>query len=265
MDNKMELINFPFDNNQLKILFTQVIQMGEEIRKEKITNLDELDQARERITTWRKYIINMLEKILKPSIVLSQASGELINVKFNNNNGNLEQGKKEIINNINEILRIISKLRENISAISKNQQKGKEELISKFGKSIPKTDKALLIRTDYSNEEYWRSLNEIVQNPGNYFTEVEIVNNKKLESANLEEIMALVQNATKHTFMFIVDSIAINHPEKPILVVDLFTSPGQSFRIVASKLWLVINNLSIANLGFEDFKENVDKENIYRG
>ncbi len=265
MDNERELFNSPFDNNQMKMILTQVIQMGEDIRKEKINNIDELAQVRARITTWREYIIKMLENILKPSIVLSQASEELVNININNNNVSLEQGRKEIIHNITEILGIISRLRENVSAISKNQQKNKKEIMSKIGISIPKTDKALLFRTDYSNELQWRSLKEIVQKPGEYFTEVEIINNNKLESVKIDKIMALVQKTTKHTYMFIVDSITINHPDKPILVVDLFTSPGQSFRIVASKLWSVENNLSIANLDFEDFMENVDKENIYRG
>jgi hypothetical protein len=264
MDNERGLFNYPFDITQSNMILTQVIQMGEDIKKERIKNFDELAQIRARITTWREYIIKMLENVLKPSIVLSQASTELVNVSINNN-GNLEQGRIEILHNINEILGIISRLKEKLSAISKYQQKEKEEIISPIGISIPKTDKALLFRTDYSNEVNWRTLKEIVQKPGEYFSELEIVNNKKLESIKIEEIMALVQKSTNHTFLFIVDNITLHHPDKPILVVDLFASPGQSFRVIASKLWSVENNLSIANLDFEDFMENVDKENIYRG
>jgi hypothetical protein len=265
MDNEKDLYNFPFDNNQLILILAQVIQMGEEIKKEKINHVDELAQVREKITAWREYILKMLVNILKPSKMLSQISEELINIKINNNNRNLERGREEILHNITEILGIITKLRENISAIILNQKKGKEEKIKTIGISIPKTDKVLLIRTDYSNEVNWRSLKVIIQKPGENYSEVEIINTKKLGSAKLEEIIELVQKTTQHTFMFIVDSITIKHPDKPILVVDLFSSPGQSFRIVASKLWSVINNLSIANMDFEDFIENIDNENIYRG
>jgi hypothetical protein len=265
MESKKEMINYPFDDAQVKTILAQIVQMGEDIKKENISNLDELSRASGRITSWREYIVKILVKILKPSMVLSKASEELSNVDIKNNYRNVEQGRREIENNITEILDVISKLRENIYAVSDNQQNGKGELSGELGASVPKTDKTLLIRTDYSNEVIWRALIEIVQKPGEYSRGVEIVDNRKLASAKLEEIMRIVQNATRHTFVFIVDGITINHPEKPILVVDLFASPGQSFRIVASKFRSVENNLSIANLDFEDYLEKVDQENIYRG
>jgi hypothetical protein len=59
--------------------------------------------------------------------------------------------------------------------------------------------------------------------------------------------------------------VSLTHPEHPILVVDLFDEPGRTFRVVPSEMWSVENNLSIANMGFEDFVGAVDRDGVFRG
>ncbi len=65
--------------------------------------------------------------------------------------------------------------------------------------------------------------------------------------------------------MFIVDRIALTHPEHPILVVDLYTEPGRTFRVIPAEMWAVENNLSIVNMDFFEFADYVDQDGIYRG
>ena len=49
---------------------------------------------------------------------------------------------------------------------------------------------------------------------------------------------------------FIMDRTAIQGPEFPVLVVDLFDEPGRTFHVVPSQIQGVQNNLSIANMDF---------------
>jgi hypothetical protein len=49
------------------------------------------------------------------------------------------------------------------------------------------------------------------------------------------------------------------------LVVDLHDKPGRIFRVVPAEIGNVENNLSIANMGFDEFADAVDKDGIFRG
>jgi len=50
-----------------------------------------------------------------------------------------------------------------------------------------------------------------------------------------------------------------------VLVVDLYSDPGRSFRVIPSELWGVENNLSLANIDFEEFADAVDRDGVFRG
>jgi hypothetical protein len=63
----------------------------------------------------------------------------------------------------------------------------------------------------------------------------------------------------------IVDQTAISHPDHPLLVVDLYTGSGNEFRAIPSQIQGIENNLSIANMDFEEFAEAVDEDGIFRG
>jgi hypothetical protein len=78
-------------------------------------------------------------------------------------------------------------------------------------------------------------------------------------------VTALVPKGSEHSFVFLVDQIALTHPEHPILVVDLSDEPGRTFRVIPAEMWSVENNLAIANMDFDEFAERVDKDGIFRG
>jgi hypothetical protein len=51
----------------------------------------------------------------------------------------------------------------------------------------------------------------------------------------------------------------------PLLVVDLYVERGRQFRAVAAQIAPIDNNLSIANMDFEEFAELVDDLGVFRG
>jgi hypothetical protein len=67
-----------------------------------------------------------------------------------------------------------------------------------------------------------------------------------------------------HAIFFVADTTTMEHRDRPILCIDLLASQ-QPFRVVPSKLWSVENNLSLANMDYEEFVEAVDAEGIFRG
>jgi len=69
----------------------------------------------------------------------------------------------------------------------------------------------------------------------------------------------------ERSYLFVADRTAMTHPEKPVLVMDFFEEPGRTFRVIPTEMWGVENNLTLANMGFEEFADNVDSDGIFRG
>ncbi|MFD5915909.1 DUF6924 domain-containing protein [Kitasatospora sp. NPDC058201] len=61
------------------------------------------------------------------------------------------------------------------------------------------------------------------------------------------------------------DTVALGSAELPLVVVDLWGGPGRFIRVVAAEFWGIENNLSIANMDFEDFARAVDQGGVLRG
>jgi hypothetical protein len=60
------------------------------------------------------------------------------------------------------------------------------------------------------------------------------------------------------------DAVAQANDEFPILVVDTSGEDRPSFRVTARCLWAVENNLSLANMDWEEFAASVDPDGVYR-
>ncbi len=58
--------------------------------------------------------------------------------------------------------------------------------------------------------------------------------------------------------MFVVDGVTIRDADHPVLVIDLADQPGRTFRVIPSEMWSVENNLSLANMDFDEFADAVD-------
>jgi hypothetical protein len=134
-------------------------------------------------------------------------------------------------------------------------------------KSIPKTENALVLRTDFSDESAWEAIRADIQEPVNECGEefqacVDFLSDPEYDSLTVEQ---LVEACKGHTFIFIVDRVTLSHPDRPILVVDLYDEPGRTFRVVPSAMWAVENNLSLANMGFYEFADMVDQDGIFYG
>lgn len=133
--------------------------------------------------------------------------------------------------------------------------------------TLPVSDKSLLIRTDFSDEAAWTDLCERAQavSDQGFQACVECVSDPAYDGMSVAQLLALAARDGDRTFVFIADQPTFTSPERPVLVVDVHTEPGRTFRVTPQAMWCVENNLSIANMDYAEFADNTDADGIFRG
>ena len=126
---------------------------------------------------------------------------------------------------------------------------------------------SLVVRTDFSDEAAWDWLREEIVKPvgpDRFQAYVDFVDDRAYAGATPERLVAqFARNA--RPFLIVADSVAMAHPEHLLLVLDLLEVPGRTFRAPPSRIQGIENNLSIANMDFEDFATYTDDAGIFRG
>ena len=135
---------------------------------------------------------------------------------------------------------------------------------------LPITANALVIRTSFDNQQAWETACASIRAP-QYFTSDPFYANVDLlddiEFANLapDDLMGRIPENYPHSFLLVVDTITVTHPESPVLVIDLSAKRGRTFRAIPSQIQGIENNLSIANMDFFEFADSADDDGIFRG
>ena len=137
-------------------------------------------------------------------------------------------------------------------------------------KPLPNLNNSLLLRTDFSDDAAWVSLCEAVQHPNEqgFKAHVVCISDSAYEGLALEQLIALAPKGDQcghHAVAFIADVTTFFDAEQPVLVVDLNEQPGRTFRVIPRELWGVENNLSIANMDYDDFAKSADADGVFRG
>lgn len=134
-------------------------------------------------------------------------------------------------------------------------------------KNLPKTDNSLLLRTDYSDDAAWAALCEAVRQPNEdgFIAYVSCLSDPVYHRLTVEQLVALCPKDGDRSFAFLADEKTFADPERAILVVDLYHEPGRTFRVIPREMWGVENNLSLANMDYFEFADNVDPDGVFRG
>ena len=136
--------------------------------------------------------------------------------------------------------------------------------------ALPITKHPLVVRTDYDDQHVWEKICELIRAPvyegsDTFYAYIDLLDAGELRNASEEDLLARVPNDYPHSFVFVVDRLATHHKDFPILVIDLHDERGRTFRAVPSQIQGIQNNLSIANMDFCEFADNVDSDGIFRG
>ena len=135
-------------------------------------------------------------------------------------------------------------------------------------KLIPETEHAPVLRTDFSDQATWEKIcTEILKPVGflRFLANVNFIDDIQYADITKDQLLELIHPDYSHSFIVVVDRIAISLADHPLLIVDLFELSGNTFRATPSQVQRIENNLSIANMDFEDFARHVDKGGVFRG
>ena len=135
-------------------------------------------------------------------------------------------------------------------------------------KQLPETENPLVIRTDFSNQEVWESICAAISHPvgdPDFLAHVEFLSDEGYKDIDKQQLLKLFPEDYEHSFFIVVDQTAVSKAENPLLVVDLSDEPGREFRAVPETIQAIENNLSLANMDFEEFANGVDEDGILRG
>jgi len=134
-------------------------------------------------------------------------------------------------------------------------------------KPLPETPTALVIRTDYSDQAAWEAVRDEIGRPvDGFFASVEFVDDVAYDGLTKAQLIELCRGAEAYrSYIMVVDATTLSHPDRPVLVVDIYPEPGPEFRAIPSQIQSIENNLSIANMDFEEFAQCADANGIFRG
>ncbi len=123
-----------------------------------------------------------------------------------------------------------------------------------------------LIRTDYSDPGAWLTVRALIGRPtaDGFLARLEIIDDRAW--AGLEPSQAVRRLSPPHgdhALVVMADARTMRDPEHTLLCVD--PSTLRSVRVIPSELWSIENNLSLANLDWNDFLDAADKDGVLRG
>ncbi len=153
--------------------------------------------------------------------------------------------------------------------------------------STPNEQYPWVIRTDFSDNIEWNAVCQLIAAPQidmgqKFYAYVQFVSERQYSGMEYTDLVRSLPSNYPGFVCFIVDKITFTHDDRPILVVyfapnsleieDYKRTPNQTpdtdiktFRAIPSTIQSIENNLSIANMDFDDFSDSVDDDGVFRG
>lgn len=134
--------------------------------------------------------------------------------------------------------------------------------------SLPDSEIYLLIRTYFGDDAAWDELRTAIDEGSQegFFATVEYVDDRQFDRFSVEALEAAhPHRADAWDVMYVADERAIIERAHPLLVVRVGCSDDQPFRCRADLLYEVDANLSLANLDWDDFRDQIDESGVYGG
>ncbi|WP_133161786.1 DUF6924 domain-containing protein [Deinococcus koreensis] len=142
--------------------------------------------------------------------------------------------------------------------------------------TLPEPDDltSLLVRTDYSDNDSWQTALaaatapvQLAEMPTPFVARFTIVEHADYDGLSIAALSAALHDSALNE-LFVVDKVSTTEEEHTLLVVHVDEADGgaiHSFRVSPEYAWAVQNNLCLANMDFQEFAVNVDRDGVYRG
>jgi hypothetical protein len=149
----------------------------------------------------------------------------------------------------------------------------------------PQETEPWVIRTDFSDGNQWHKVRELIsaaqeESGFEFFAHVKFVSLENYRDKDVRDLVVSLPDNYPFHFCFVVDRECIVNQDHRVLVVGFYPSDLQSyrrppretptreiktFRALPSQIQSIENNLSIANMDFEEFASKADKDGVFRG
>lgn len=147
---------------------------------------------------------------------------------------------------------------------------------------------ALVIRTDHSDEAAWRVVTAELRRPwgdhGEFEADVHLIEDPVWTEATSDAVLAVVSRDERLRVVFLADHVTMRSGHRALLALALAvgaededldpayyhelvdSASPRAFRTVPAGVRCAHTNLSLANLGFEDYAEVAiaDPEGVFR-
>lgn len=80
-----------------------------------------------------------------------------------------------------------------------------------------------------------------------------VVDDRAFESLQPGQTPALVPLGTQFTMVALADAVTMADPARPLLVVDLYDTPGHAIRVPLNVVRAMACNLEISNMDFYEY------------
>lgn len=137
---------------------------------------------------------------------------------------------------------------------------------------LPETWCIPVIRGDFRDDGVWEQLKDEIVSPTeeSFVAGAEFVEDRALIGLSETAIAAGYPRAYpsqyRHPIVFVVDTVTVSLPERPMLVVNLNEGDETGpFRTLPRQVQAIENNLSIANMDFFEFARSAGPDGVFRG
>jgi hypothetical protein len=135
-------------------------------------------------------------------------------------------------------------------------------------KPLPDTEDPIVLRTDFTDDQAWSRLCALISSPigrDGFQANVAFVDDPSFADMTPEALCASISGEQRHSFIVIADHRTFSESEQSLSVMDLIDEPGRTFRALPTRIQSIENNLSIANMGFEELANAAECDGIFRG
>ncbi|GGM22407.1 hypothetical protein GCM10010129_78360 [Streptomyces fumigatiscleroticus] len=146
--------------------------------------------------------------------------------------------------------------------------------------NLPRSGATLLVRTDFSDEAAWQTLRTVVTTPDDedeaFLAVLRIVDDPAYRDLTAQQIAALAP--AEDDLLIVADKKALTDPQMPLLALYMDDEGGDEdgdeseqgpaydeLRVVAKELWAIENNISAANMDWEEFVAAAEEDGVFRG
>ncbi|MFG3005897.1 DUF6924 domain-containing protein [Streptomyces calvus] len=132
---------------------------------------------------------------------------------------------------------------------------------------VPEDLTSMVLRTDFGDEAAWLAVRTAIDEADGH-PHATYVSHPRFAGMSIETLIdeaSAAEDDDHPGYVFLADAITMTDPSVPLLAVDLHDEPGRQFRVPAQWYPEISANLSIANMDFADFADEVDDSGTFRG